>query len=230
MSDMTVLYYSARRIAEPFQRAVIAQLYAALAPETPIVTVAHGAPFDFGAVNLSVGDVPPSIYQVYRNILLGAQTATTPYVAMAEDDSLYVPEHFTYRPPLDTFAYNTHRYVLTRLRPTGAVFYYRQRTQMAQCLAPRQLLIDTLEERFRKFPAPVPHAVAKQGWGEPGRYEKNLGLTPRPLLTFRTELPNVTINHACGLMGRRAMRADDVICDDLRPWGAASDLWRCIVG
>ena len=41
-----------------------------------------------------------------RAILIGAQAASTPFVACCEDDTLYAPSHFTYRPALDTFAYD----------------------------------------------------------------------------------------------------------------------------
>lgn len=236
MTDLTLLYYSARRISDRFSGAVIAALLQAAPAGAPIVTVAHGAPFTFGAVNLSVGTPEPSIWQVYQNVLTAARAAATPYVACVEDDSLYCREHFTHRPPLDTFAYNRHRWVLTRqLSPDGrrrqARYYYRDRTQMAQCVAPRDLLIETLEERFAKYPTPVPHDVAKRtGWGEPGRYEKNLGLTRRALTYFRTVEPNVTVNHALGLMGRRQVHEGDLLCDDLDPWGGADALWSQLHG
>lgn len=230
MNDLTVLYYTAGRINHAFQLAVWCSLRdESLVWPRPLIIVVTHYETEIGDKNICVGDVPPSIWQCYVNILLAAKAATTPFVACCEDDSLYVPEHFTYRPPLDTFAYNVNRWVLTR-RNRQTFYYFRRRTQMAQCIAPRELLIETLEERFAKFPDPVPHAIAKQGWGEPGRYEKNLGLTPRKLMTFRTEQPNVTINHQHGLMGRRAVRSDDLTCEDVPPWGNAKALWSRIVG
>lgn len=237
MTDLTILYYTANRISEHFAETVRAELLMATAEWNtlvPIISISH-APLDFG-FNICVGAQPPSIWQVYRNILTGARAATTPYVACCEDDSLYSPEHFQYRPARDTFAYNRNRWVITRRladnqKSREAFYYHRERTQMAQCVAPRQLLIDTLEERFAKYPKPVPHEVAKKtGWGEPGRYERNLGLTKRQLEIFRTTAPNVTFNHGESLMGRRRVNPDDVIKNDLAPWGNATELWNRIHG
>jgi hypothetical protein len=252
MSDLTVIYYTANRISQRFADVVRAELFAAVCfpwpfgQLMPIVMVSHESiqhgpyswPDDVVATNIVVGDVRPSIWQVYQNILIGAKAASTPYVACCEDDTLYVPEHFTYRPPLDTFAYNENRVVITRkLSDDGkrrvAFYYYRPRTQMAMCIAPRALLIETLEEKFAKYPTPPASTdVAKKaGWGEPGRYEKNLGLTPRKLERFHwTERPNVTFNHSESLMGRRAVQETDVLYDTVEPWGDATALWSRIHG
>ena len=183
---------------------------------------------------IQVGEIGASIYNCYRQILLGAKAASTPFVACCEDDTLYVPAHFAYRPAGDVFAYNHHRWVISRRQAADgtrqAFYYYRERTQMAMCIAPRALLVDTLEERFAKFPDPVPHEVAKRGWGEPGRYEKNLGLTPRKLEYFRTAEPCVTFNHGESLMGRRQVQPTDLLRADLPPWGGADELWRRVHG
>jgi hypothetical protein len=245
MNDLTLLYYTANRIDLRFQVAVAAELFRvsleAHPPRgLPIRAVSQRELPFFGDdwIEEVVGPIGASIYNVYKQILAGAKMATTPYVACCEDDTLYVPEHFTYRPPLDTFAYNENRLVITRRlsadgRRREAIYYFRPRTQMAQCIAPRQLLIDTLEEKFAKYPTPpASTTIAKKaGWGEPGRYEKNLGLSPRNLLRFKwTKRPNVTFNHSESLMGRRALRPDDQIFETAEPWGSADALWERIHG
>lgn len=236
VNDLTILYYTANRISDHFAWAIRSNLMAChVYDQRPLVSVSH-KPIGLGWDSIIVGDVPPSIYQVYRNILIGAKAATTPYVACCEDDTMYAPGHFMHRPPLDTFAYNHMRYVITRRASDDgqgrhAFYYFRERTQMAMCIAPRELLIETLEERFRKYPEPVPHEVAKKtGWGEPGRYEKNLGLTPRKLEYFRSAQPNVTFNHGDSLMGRRAVKPDDIIAQSIEPWGEANALWKAVYG
>lgn len=249
MSDLTILYYSAQRIAYPFmcrvQQYLIWSAYGLpLDADDPgaeffegkpeLITITQ-KPMQWGR-NICVGAIGASIYNVYRQILVGAKAATTPYVACCEDDTLYSASHFAHRPALDTFAYNLNRYVITRRQADDgkgrhAFFYWRRRTQMAMCIAPRQFLIETLEERFEKYPTPVPHEIAKKtGWGEPGRYEKNLGLTPRKLEYFRSAQPNVTFNHGDSLMGRRAVKPDDVIAQAIEPWGEANALWRQVYG
>src|SRR5207249_978985 len=132
--------------------------------------------------------------------------------------------------------YNRNRWVLNRrLAADGktreAVFYWRERTQMAQCICNRELLIETLEERFAKYPDPLPDPVLfPMGWGEPGRYEKNLGLKPRIREYFDTEQPNVTFNHSESIRGRRQMKDSDTITENLPPWGNATELWNRIHG
>lgn len=234
MDDLTLLYYTANRIDDHFASNVRWDLLRRKPECAPCITVSH-KPLT-GWKNICVGDIEPSIYQVYRNVLAGANAAKTDFVACCEDDTVYARSHFTYRPALDTFAYDLSRWVITRqLSADGkrreAFFYWRERHQMAMCICSRELLIETLEERFVKYPNPVPHEVAKKtGWGEPGRYEKNLGVTRRKLEYFRAEEPSVTFNHSESLMGRRRVNAGDVIRQDLPPWGRADELWERIHG
>lgn len=249
-SDLTLLYYTANRLDYHFGRAVIGELAKRGPQMAPIVAVSHSRggvvpvlEYHFGHEDgdcrldlLFAYDKPFSIWQVYQNVLTGAKAAKTPYVACCEDDTVYAPSHFTYRPALDTFAYDRNRWVITRrLAADGksreAIFYWRERHQLAMCIAPRELLIETLEERFAKYPQPVPHDVAKKtGWGEPGRYEKNLGLTRRKMEYFDSPEPSVTFNHSESLMGRRQVQPTDIIKTDLPPWGNATELWNRIHG
>lgn len=243
--DLTLLYYTANRISYAFQQNVISELPSNVLPDPemtadecdqlpPIITISH-KPMQWGR-NIWIGDKPPSIWRVYQNILIGAKAATTPFVACCEDDTLYVPEHFTYRPLPDVFGYNRNRWVITRRlsddgRSRTAFYYWRERTQMAMCIAPTELLIETLEERFAKFPQEVPDDVAKRaGWGEPGRYERNLGITLRRRVYFHTAEPCVTFNHSASLMGRRQVQDTDIVREDLPPWGNANELWNRIYG
>lgn len=248
MNDLTVIFYTANRIGASFFDAVMNQLRVSLSPHgnVPIVAVTQGATeaaryhLELGLRPVRIidaGDQPPSIAQVYRNILLGCEAAWTPYVAFCEDDTLYVPEHFTHRPAPDVFAYNENRVVISRRlssdgRRREAFYYHRPRTQMAMGVCARELMIETLREKFAKYPdPPLDTTIAKKaGWGEPGRYERNLGLSPRKLERFKwTTHPNVTFNHG-GLMGRRQVNPDDVIFDCIEPWGSADRLWSRIHG
>ena len=223
-------------IADKFATIVRDELARSLGRRFPVVSITH-RPVAFGDERIVVGDVTPSIVQVYFNILAGCRAATTEYCASAEDDCLYTSDHWDYRPSLDTFAYNEHRVVLTRrLSDNGkrrqAFFYARPRTQMGMGIYPRELMIEALTEKFARYPnPPLDTTIAKKaGFGEPGRYEKNLGLTRRKLERFKwTAQPNVTINHG-GLMGRRKVNPGDTIYRSVEPWGEANALWDRIHG
>lgn len=233
--SLSVIYYTCNRINGIFAEAVRASLLEAVIDRYPVVSVSH-LPIEFGDRRVVIGDVEPSVYQVYQNIYLGCLKAETAYVAFAEDDTLYLPEHFDYRPKANVFAYNENRWVLTRTlsrnrRRFEASYYFRPRTQMAQGICSRQYMIDALEEKFTKYAQPPESTTAakKAGWGEPGRYEKNLGLKPRNLERFAwtdRARPNVTVNHHQSLMGHRQIHEGDVIASSLAPWGEANALWR----
>jgi len=117
----------------------------------PIIAISK-EPMNWGLSRVThiTQEVPESLMErtcnVYKQIVIGAKLATTPYIAVAEDDSLYPKEHFTqFRPDLNTFAYNHTRWCMfswARLSP----FYYLMPTD-ANCLmiAPREKLIKALD-------------------------------------------------------------------------------------
>lgn len=142
-----------------------------------------------------VDDNPPGYVNIYRQILVGAQIATTDYIAIAEDDTLYTQEHFNfYRPPLDTFAYNQNRLALfTWGEP---MYSWRNRKSNCSLIAPRVLTIEALKERFEKHGDNWP----EQFVGELGRkrVEIGLGVTRRKSVEVFSEVSLVQFNHTMG--------------------------------
>ena len=107
--DLTVIYYTANLISDYFADNVRKKLLEVLG-DTPLISVSQ-KPIDFGE-NICVGEIGASNYNVYFQILKGAKAAKTRYVMMAEDDTLYPPEHFLQRPPVGSFAYNLNRWTV----------------------------------------------------------------------------------------------------------------------
>ena len=166
-----MVYLSASRL--PAQMAGYARtvLLAAIG-RAPLISVTR-EPLEFG--HNVVDDGPLCMSNIYRQMLRAAKLALTPFVAVAEDDTLYPREHFAWRPPADRFYYDQNRMALfTWGEP---MFHWRNRKSNATLIAPRELLIDALEERFAKWPDGTPEHLT----GEVGRpmVEGNLGLTPR---------------------------------------------------
>ena len=211
MIDCTILFYTANLISDHFAAKVREHLLESC-NGTPIISISH-KPIDFGE-NICVNGMPVSEYSVYKQILMGAKQAKTKYVVCAEDDALYVPEHFEHRPPDDTFYYNVNRWSITR-----DFYYYRERRLMSMCIASTQLMIDTLEARFARYSECVPH------FGEPGRFEHKLGLPPVKIGSFRTEIPTLTFVHRPSLGGKRKLLATDVIKKELPHWGSSKEIW-----
>jgi hypothetical protein len=223
VDDLAIVFYTANRIDDGFAARVRAHLLES-SRGYPIVCVSQ-KPMSFGDLNICVGETGATSWFCYHQILTGAQAAGTRYVAMAEDDSLYVPEHFAMRPTHGVARYNKARWWL---EPT--TFRYRNRTGMHTGIFETELLIDTLTERFAKADTqPTESAYRKAGWGEPGRYEKNLKLSPVRLEYVRTSQPVLTVNHRDSLGGRRRTNTTDLLQDTLEPWGRARDVWARFV-
>jgi hypothetical protein len=186
MNDITIIYLTASLIPEKFaeyQRSLLKSY------NLPIISVSR-KPLDFG-LNL-IDTEPKRISNIYFQMLRAAKLATTEFVAVAEDDVLYPEEHFTLRTDKDTFTYNQNRYVLfTWGVPT---YSWKPRRSNATLIAPRELLIESLEERFAKWPDGTPDNRT----GELGRgmIERNLGITERKSADVYTTVSVVQLNHA----------------------------------
>lgn len=217
--ELTIIYYSANRIEERFADRVRAHL-AATAERigAPIISVTQ-QPVNLGR-NVWLGDIGFSTYNVYWQILEGATRAETPWVACAEDDTLYTEEHFAARPPHDVFWYNKARWWV---EPQG-VYRWRDRAAMMTCVASRHLMVRTLSTRFKAYPQQIFDKRRLRSWGEPGRYEGNLNLPEVRRDFFNTMLPVVTFDHKGSLYGLRRWNKDDRIERELPHWGPAMDL------
>jgi len=147
MNDLTILFLTVNLVPEVWAEYNKKVLLEAIG-DTPLITISK-KPMDWG-LNL-IQDAEPSVNNIYRQILRASKIAATPYIAIAEDDTLYPKEHFQFRPSnMNTFAYDGHRWGLfTWGKPT---YYHKSRISNAAMIAPRELVISALEERFRKYP------------------------------------------------------------------------------
>jgi len=220
MSDITILFYTANLPPEPFASNIRKALLE-VTRGIPIISISH-KPMDFGT-NICVGDLPHTHYSMFKQIWIGAQNAKTKYVACCEDDTLYTSRYFEYRPTDNVFAYNQNRYRVYKdcfaLRYLGR---HPTTSGMWNCIAPTELMVETLGKRFEKFPV----SGSLVHWGEPGRYDHRLGL-PRPQsYRFYASIPNVTFSHR-GLGGKRPIISKyDTIERELPYWGKAEELWN----
>ena len=222
--DLTVIYYTANLIDEQFafnQR----RLLASAIGDLPLISLSK-KPLNFG-INICEGNTERSIINIYRALLVGTRAAKTKYVALAEDDTLYPDEHFSsYLPPEDTFAYNMTRWnIFTWSKPP--FFSLAHRKILATLIAPRQLLIDAIEERFVKYPDA--NKIPLKWMGEPGRqnYEMKLGVMPRKSEEFYTYNPIVVFSHPAALgyrvQGKRK-GTGRIRAIELPYWGRAGDI------
>lgn len=192
--DMSVIYYTANIVPEHFAGHIRGQIVKA-AGEIPIISVSK-KPIDFG-VNICVGDTPRNQYQIYQQALAGAKVANTPYIALCEDDVLYSEAHFKFRPKPGHWGYNMNPWsVFTWGEPLYTYKAPGGRRNLNGLICERELFIRAMEERFSKW---TEETYDLNIFGEPGKYDNQLGTTPYPSQDFYTNPPNIVFSHQTNL-------------------------------
>ena len=194
-TDLTLLYYTANVIAPGIEYSVLRALKKF---GYPIVSVSQ-KPMDLGK-NIVVPK-KRSLTNIYCQVLVGAKAATTKYVALCEDDCMYVPEHFKYRPKTAPFAYNLNRWLL-HLDRDEKVYSYRRRPILSQCIADREKLIECLEKGDRDYEM-----------GREDGYAHEF---------FETKDPNLVICHSKNTSGQKYLGKDAEPRQEIPVWGNAA--------
>jgi hypothetical protein len=195
MNDLTILYISASEMPEHWTWFQVEHFFRAAKGYDAIAVVRK--PIDEpDFIDIIDDDGPKSYWNIYMQMLRAAKLATTPFVAMAEDDVLYTPEHFSaFRPPMDSVSYDRSRWSLFSWE-SDPIYCLRQRISNCSLIAPREYLIDALEERATKHPNGLPNGRV----GEVGRrsIEKGMGVSPRNMVEWYCQNPIVQLNHLTG--------------------------------
>lgn len=184
---------------------------------------------NLGTLNV-LQDKPRSLSNIYYQLLRGAKMAKTPYIAVAEDDTLYSKEHFKYRPKPTHIGYNMcHWSVFTwEAKP---VYSWRNRLGNYSMIAYRDTVIKALEERFAKWPDGTPDRLT----GELARemVEHNLKVSHLEAEEFETTVGIINMNHdqvaSDDLQRRHRKRPGKIQALDIPHWGRADNLvkkWR----
>ncbi len=219
MRDLTILFLTVNEVPEQWAKYQKDTLLKA-AKGCPIITLSM-KPLDWG-INV-LQDHPRSLSNIYWQMLRGAKMADTPFIGIAEDDTLYHEEHFDNRPDLDEFYYNiSHWSLFTWGEPT---YHWRNRRGNYSMIAPRELMVEALEERFNKYPQGTPDN--KTGELGRGRVDRHLGLTQRKSRDFGTTIPIVNFQHDFSseeYQRRHVKRMGLLRAYDIPYWGRAEDL------
>lgn len=218
MTDITIILLTVNKVPDKWAKYHKSVLLEAIG-DAPIITISK-KPMGWG-INL-IQDAEPSVSNIYRQVLRGCKLATTPYIGIAEDDTLYHKSHFEFRPPMDTFAYDMTRWGLfTWGKPT---YYYKNRISNAAMIAPRKLVIESLKERFHLY-------GNRNRIGELGK-EKGTRLDRKKTATFWSDVGIVYLSHENSLdptEQHRSKKMGSVMAYDIPFWGKASNLikhWR----
>lgn len=191
MDDLTIIYLTNNNLGKRWVEFQLERLHEAI-DGCPITSISR-EPMDLGQ-NL-IQTEPPSCWNVYKQVLRGAYQADTEYVAIAEDDTLYTPKHFSeFRPAPDEIAYDASRWSLFAWQKDPMFSCVRKHGNFTM-IGPTKLVIEALKERMDVYPNG--HKVC----GEIGRpdVERKLNLTPRKLVEWWCTEPIVNVAHERGL-------------------------------
>jgi hypothetical protein len=208
--DLTAIYYTADTVPESFAATVLSVLSSSLPDGVPLIELHQ--------------EGERSHFNIYRQALKGAKMATTKYIALCEDDVLYSPEHFNYRPRKAPFAYNLGYWgIYTWQKPS--IYNYKGRKNLGNLICDREAFIEAMEERFVKWPDDT--KTDKDLWAEPGKYERQLGVTVQETEDFYTNPPNIKFSHENELsfagLGTRK-RAGELRATEIPYWNRAEHL------
>lgn len=217
LNDLTVIYLTANEV--PQQWAEFQMKTLLIASSGAILFTISRRPMKYG-FNIIDSD-KKSIFNIYKQMLKGALLASTPYIAVVEDDVLYTREHFQFRPKDDEFAYDMNRLGLFTWSK-DPMYFWKNRVSNSMLIAPRKLMITALEERFN---SPMAYKIH----GELGRnnIEERLGITRRKKVEFFAETSSIRFDHDFGYdhASRHHRKKEGPIkAYDIPIWGRADKL------
>ncbi|MBI2049661.1 hypothetical protein HYT32_02025 [Candidatus Roizmanbacteria bacterium] len=144
----TIIYYTSNRENPEMEQKIIDDMLSKKG-DLPIISVSQ-KPMDLGR-NICVGDVGLSYLNAQKQILIGAELATTDYVIIAESDFLYPPEYFNFKPTGDNIYRYNNVWIMWLKRNGVSRFYKKKQSEGAQ-IVKREFLIDILRKHLRGYP------------------------------------------------------------------------------
>ena len=212
MEDVSIIYYTCNYLEEKnpyFLANTRKQLEKAIADKPLIVVSQKPVQWPRMTENVVMGDIGRSHLNIYWQILEGCKKAKTKWVAMAEDDILYSEPHFNFwyfvkqeQMDKDVFLYDMNKVSLFTWSKPPIFSFRSKRMVVNQLVAKRDMLIDAMEERFARLEVlrkTMPEEGILKFWGDPGRYEGNLGVTIRNTFQYYMDTK-------CGIQSRIRIR------------------------
>lgn len=148
----TIIYYTSNREDEAFEQKIRQKLLEVSA-DLPIISVSQ-KPINLGK-NICVGDVGACDANLFRQIQLACEAATTPFVMSAEADCLYPPEYFQYDTSnLDTDKYYRfdNLYILSQWGEGDYGGFYKKDTAPFAQIIGRELYLNMIKKALPQEP------------------------------------------------------------------------------
>lgn len=147
MNKATIIYYTSNREDPGFEKKVQENLMENCGG-LPIISVSQ-KPIDLG-LNICVGDVGVSGFNMFRQVQIACEAAKTPFVISAEADCLYPPDYFEFVPPQPGACYrNSNLYVMPDRRD---YFFYKKEGATHSQIVGREFYLQVLEKLFKGAP------------------------------------------------------------------------------
>lgn len=213
----------------------------------PLISVSH-KPIDFGT-NICVGVLERNSLTINLQMMRALEIVKTKYIAIAEHDCLYTPEHFSFTPPDDNiFWYNENVWMLqlyseTHPETIGMFSIFPKRKANSQLIVETKLMIEATQLRIDIMSDPAWMAKYPSGRiGEAGQMDYNHAMRLargssvshiREMLkeyiakyngeTWKSKLPNIDIRHKDNFTKNRRGRKRRF---ELPFWGKMEDIWN----
>ena len=213
----------------------------------PLISVSH-KPIDFGR-NICVGVLPRSSLTINIQMMKALEVVNTEFIAIAENDCLYTPEHFSFIPPDKNISwYNENVWVMqyySKDNPqyNGMFSFFKKRKANSQLICSTNIMIRSTQDRIDIMDDPAWISRYPSGRvGEQGAmdYDHAMRLASGEGLrhvreklkdyvtgykgeNWRTRLPNVDIRHNNNFTkNRRGVHRRY----ELPPWGTMEDIFN----
>jgi len=147
MSNRTIIYYTGNTEKESFESKVRDNILSKCG-DIPIISVSQ-KPIDFGT-NICVGEMEKSYKNAFKQVLIGCEAATTPFVVMCESDCLYPDGYFEFEPTDSSVVY-TYDNVWLMWDRHNRTRFYKHGTTAGSIVLDRKYYISILKDNFPTF-------------------------------------------------------------------------------
>lgn len=211
--DATVIYYSSNRENPEFESKVVETLLASVGDRRKIISVTQ-KPMDVGQ-NICVGIQDQCYANEFRQIQIALNAVTTPYIIVAESDTLYPPSYFDFDPPERGHAYHYPNVWVHYTQFNGVPKYWFKKVSDCAQMVDRDLWLSMIN----------PVMDARPEWSK----AEDVGVPP---LQFRDKGkfympdgdPVVTVKTRNGVKSNTLTKRGHPPKFDLPYWGKASHL------
>jgi hypothetical protein len=184
MNNVTIIYYTSNREDPEFERKVQETLLKNCGG-LPIISVSQ-KPINLGK-NICVGDVGISGFNMFRQVEIALEEATTDFVISAEADCLYPPDYFQFIPPkLDLCYRDNNLYVMPDKRD---FFFHKKEGATHAQIVGRKFYLKVLKKLFKGAPkwSTEEKNFPKERWGKEDVFDTiAYWKSPNPVFQIKT--------------------------------------------